>query len=523
MPQVLEFKLPDLGEGLTEAEIVRWLVEVGDVVAIDQPVVEVETAKAMVEVPCPYGGVVTARFGEEGMELPVGSPLLTVAVGSEGGLGSAGLVGSGAGEGAGAGTGAVVSAVGSGAGSGGAGSGSGAQARDGAGEVESSGNVLVGYGTGAPAARRRRVRPEAVAAHAAAHVTATAAAAAAASVPDAAKGPVAVVSPLVRKLARQHDLDLRQLAGSGPDGLIMRADVESAIRALAEGAAAPSPDAVSVSVSAPVPVPVSESGSVPEHGQGPLSVSTSLPPVRPSTARRATGPAVERIPLRGVRGAVADKLARSRREIPDATCWVDADATELMAARSAMNSAGGTVAGPKVSVLALLARICTAALARFPELNATVDPEAREIVRLPEVHLGFAAQTERGLVVPVVRDAQARNAESIAAEIARLTEAARTGRLTPAELTGGTFTLNNYGVFGVDGSTPIINHPEAAMLGVGRIVPKPWVHEGELAVRQVVQLSLTFDHRVCDGGTAGGFLRYVADCVEQPAVLLRTL
>jgi pyruvate dehydrogenase E2 component (dihydrolipoamide acetyltransferase) len=176
-----------------------------------------------------------------------------------------------------------------------------------------------------------------------------------------------------------------------------------------------------------------------------------------------------------------------------------------------------------VSVLALLARICTAALARFPELNATVDQEAREIVRLPEVHLGFAAQTERGLVVPVVRDAQARNAESIGAEIARLTEAARTGRLTPAELTGGTFTLNNYGVFGVDGSTPIINHPEAAMLGVGRIVPKPWVHEGELAVRQVVQLSLTFDHRVCDGGTAGGFLRYVADCVEQPAVLLRTL
>jgi pyruvate dehydrogenase E2 component (dihydrolipoamide acetyltransferase) len=332
-----------------------------------------------------------------------------------------------------------------------------------------------------------------MAAPAAAHVTATASAA----VPDAAQGPVAVVSPLVRKLARQHGLDLRQLAGSGPDGLILRADVESAIRALAAGAEAPTP--------ASVPEPVSE--------------PTSQPPV----AQKAASPAVERIPLRGVRGAVADKLARSRREIPDATCWVDADATELLAARSAMNSATGPAAGPKVSVIALLARICTAALARFPELNSTVNLEAREIVRLPEVHLGFAAQTERGLVVPVVRDAQARNAESIGAEIARLTEVARTGRLTPAELTGGTFTLNNYGVFGVDGSTPIINHPEAAMLGVGRIVPKPWVHEGELAVRQVVQLSLTFDHRVCDGGTAGGFLRYVADCVEQPAVLLRTL
>lgn len=498
MPQVLEFKLPDLGEGLTEAEIVRWLVEVGDVVAIDQPVVEVETAKAMVEVPCPYGGVVTARFGEEGSELPVGAPLLTVAVGS----------GGGADEAAGSGSGGVGS---------------------GAGEVESSGNVLVGYGTGAPVARRRRVRPTALTAAAparvpvaavpdpasgpavapvqapapapapaAAPVSAAPAASAPVSVPgaapDAVLGPVAVVSPLVRKLARQHGVDLRQLVGSGPDGLILRADVESAIRALEEGAGVASLTAV------PRPEAVTESASG-------------------AVARQSA----HRIPLRGVRGAVADKLARSRREIPDATCWVDADATELMAARAAMNSTGGPAAGPKVSVLALLARICTAALARFPELNSTVDLEAREIVRLPEVHLGFAAQTERGLVVPVVRDAQARNAESIGAEIARLTEAARAGRLTPAELTGGTFTLNNYGVFGVDGSTPIINHPEAAMLGVGRIVPKPWVHQGELAVRQVVQLSLTFDHRVCDGGTAGGFLRYIADCVEQPAVLLRTL
>ncbi|WP_406322035.1 dihydrolipoamide acetyltransferase family protein [Streptomyces sp. NBC_01637] len=462
MPQVLEFKLPDLGEGLTEAEIVRWLVEVGDVVAIDQPVVEVETAKAMVEVPCPYAGVVTARFGDEGTELPVGAPLLTVAVGSTEGDLSGDLSGKGA---AGA---------------------------------ESSGNVLVGYGTGAPAARRRRVRPEAIAAAAEPGPVPVMAPAPAqgpvpAPVPDEASGPVAVVSPLVRRLARQHDLDLRQLTGSGRDGLILRSDVESAIRAAANGTA----------VAPPAPVRVSPSAS------GPAPVSASA--------------AGERIPLRGVPGAVADKLARSRREIPDATCWVDADATELMAARAAMNGAGGPTAGPKVSVLSLLARICTAALARFPELNSTVDLEAREIVRLPAVHLGFAAQTERGLVVPVVRDAQSRNAESIGAEIGRLTEAARTGTLTPADLTGGTFTLNNYGVFGVDGSTPIINHPEAAMLGVGRIVPKPWVHRGELAVRQVVQLSLTFDHRVCDGGTAGGFLRYVADCVEQPALLLRTL
>jgi pyruvate dehydrogenase E2 component (dihydrolipoamide acetyltransferase) len=282
-------------------------------------------------------------------------------------------------------------------------------------------------------------------------------------------GPVAVISPLVRRVAREHGVDLRSLTGSGPDGLILRADVERAI----------APPAV-------VAEPVSD-GS--------------------------------RIPLRGVRGAVAEKLSRSRREIPDATCWVDADATELLAARAAMN-AGATA---KVSLPALLARICTAALARYPELNSTVDVERNEVVRLAGVHLGFAAQTERGLVVPVVRDAQARTVEGLAEEMARLTEAARAGKLTPGELTGGTFTLNNYGVFGVDGSTPIINHPEAAMLGVGRIAPKPWVWQGELAVRQVVQLSLTFDHRVCDGGTAGGFLRFVADCVERPAVLLRSV
>ncbi|MFD3352275.1 dihydrolipoamide acetyltransferase family protein [Streptomyces fradiae] len=458
MARVLEFKLPDLGEGLTEAEIVRWLVSVGDVVAIDQPVVEVETAKAMVEVPCPYGGVVTARFGEEGEELPVGAPLLTVAVGAE--------------EEAPAATGGAGTAAGPAAG------GSPEPADEG------SGNVLVGYGTSTSTARRRRVRPAAPSAPVAPRAAATAAPAGqapGAQAPAApVEGPVPVISPLVRKLARERGIDLRQVRGSGPDGLILRVDVEHASTAQAPEETAP---------------------------------ARAVPAAAPA------GAAVERVPLRGVRGAVADKLTRSRREIPDATCWVDADATELMAARAAMNAAGG----PKISVLALFARICTAALARHPELNSRVDLEAREIVRLPEVHLGFAAQTDRGLVVPVVRDAHGRSAEDLTAEFARLTEVARAGALTPADLTGGTFTLNNYGVFGVDGSTPIINHPEAAMLGVGRIIPKPWVHGGELAVRQVVQLSLTFDHRVCDGGTAGGFLRYVADCVEQPAVLLRTL
>ncbi|MFF3943351.1 dihydrolipoamide acetyltransferase family protein [Streptomyces sp. NPDC001902] len=444
MAVVREFALPDLGEGLTEAEIVRWLVQVGDVVAIDQPVVEVETAKAVVEVPCPYGGVVTARFGEEGQTLDVGRPLLTVAVGSP--------------DRHAAGAPAPAAPAASADGDSG------------------SGNVLVGYGTSGPAARRRRVRPAPAAAPVPVPVPVPVAAVAA---PVRHEGPVAVISPLVRRRAREHGLDLRALTGSGPDGLILRSDVE---RAITTGSAAP--------------------------------VTVAAPAAPAAAAAEGT-----RIPLRGIRGAVAEKLGRSRREIPDATCWVDADATELLAARAAMNAAGG----PKVSVLALFARICAAALARYPELNSTVDTERGEIVVLPEVHIGFAAQTDRGLVVPVVRDAHRRSTEELSAEIGRLTEAARSGGLTPAQLTGGTFTLNNYGVFGVDGSTPIINHPEAAMLGVGRITPKPWVHQGELAVRQVVQLSFTFDHRVCDGGTAGGFLRFVADCVEQPAVLLRAV
>ncbi|MFF1793389.1 dihydrolipoamide acetyltransferase family protein [Kitasatospora sp. NPDC058263] len=450
MPVVREFTLPDLGEGLTGAEVVRWMVEVGEVIAVDQPVVEVETAKAVVEVPCPYGGVVTARYGEPGEEVAVGAPLVTVAVSPAAGAPSPSA------------------------------------------EVE---RPLVGYGVAEPdkGGRRRRVGAPATA-------PAPVPAAAPAAAPTAVAAPVAVVapaappavavavapvvvpviSPLVRRSAREHGIDLAALTGSGPDGLIMRADVERAIAALAPGGA-------------PAAVPVSNGASAPAGA--------------------------EVVPLRGLRRAVAEKLTRSHREIPAATCWVDADATELMVLRRQLNA----TAGPKVSVLALLARICTVALARFPELNSSVTEDGSGILRHSAVHLGFAAQGERGLVVPVVRDAQRLSTEQLGAELARLTESARTGALTPAELTGGTFTLNNYGVFGVDGSTPILNHPEAAMLGVGRIVAKPWVHQGELAVREVTQLSFTFDHRVCDGGTAGGFLRFVADCVEQPGMLLRQL
>ncbi|KQW05239.1 dihydrolipoamide acetyltransferase family protein [Streptomyces sp. Root369] len=423
------FRLPDLGEGLTDAEIVEWKVAVGDTVTIDQVVVEVETAKAAVEVPVPYAGTVLRLHAEAGTPLGVGEPLITVGAAAPA---------------------APVPAVPD-----------TAAERYREEEQAGSGNVLIGYGTGHEPAPRRRRRRTAAAPQAPAPAPVT-----------QAHAP-RIISPLVRRLARDHGIDLAELAPSGPAGVVLRRDVEQAVARQAPAS------------TEPAPAPASD---------GPV-----------------------RIPLRGIRKAVADKLTRSRTEIPDATTWVDVDATGLLQAKRALEAAEP---GRRIGLLALFARICVAGLRRYPELNSTVDTERREIVRFDEVHLGFAAQTDRGLVVPVVRDAHRLTTVQLAAELARLTELARTGSLPPDRLTGGTFTLNNYGVFGVDGSTPIINHPEAALLGVGRIVDKPWVVDGELTVRKVTQLSFSFDHRVCDGGTAGGFLRFVADCVERPAVLL---
>ena len=224
---------------------------------------------------------------------------------------------------------------------------------------------------------------------------------------------------------------------------------------------------------------------------------------------------VRRIPLRGARRAAADKLSRSRREIPEATVWVDVDATDLVETRRALNTAD-----PKrpVSLLALLARFTILGLRRYPELNARIERD--EIIVPERVNLGFAAQTDHGLVVPVVPDAHRLTTRDLSARLTERTTAARERRLAPADLTGGTFTVNNYGVFGVDGSAAIINHPEVAILGMGRVIDRPWVVAGQLTVRKVTELTLAFDHRACDGGTAGGFLRYVADCIESPTTAL---
>jgi pyruvate dehydrogenase E2 component (dihydrolipoamide acetyltransferase) len=468
-----DFLLPDLGEGLDDAEVIAWRVKPGDRVTVDQVIAEVETAKAVVEVPVPYAGVVSALHVEPGSTVSVGQPLITVTADAP----AAGFREPG-----------VVTAE--------------------AGGEEASGSVLIGYGTTAAPTRSRRGRRRGAASAAPAGAPPARPAGPPAPVTEAAPaapvpaGPtahapattsrVAVISPVVRKEAREAGLDLASLAGTGPDGMVSREDVR---RAIAEGTAR----------LRQLAAPVADTAASTGASTGASGTATALPGER-------------RIPLRGARRAAADKLSRSRREIPEATVWVDVDATALVEARRALNAADP--ARP-VSLLALLARFAVLGLRRYPELNARIEQE--EIVIPEGVNLGFAAQTDHGLVVPVVPDAHRLITRDLSARLAERTAAARERRLAPADLAGGTFTVNNYGVFGVDGSAAIINHPEVAILGMGRVIDRPWVVDGGLAVRKVTELTLAFDHRACDGGTAGGFLRYVADCIESPTIALGDL
>ncbi|MGO4473836.1 dihydrolipoamide acetyltransferase family protein [Arthrobacter sp. M-10] len=469
------FLLPDLGEGLTEAELVNWLVAVGDEIRVDQPIAEVETAKSMVEVPSPYAGIVAVLHGEAGQTLDVGKPLISVAP-----------VGASVAEDPQATEEEVSEAPAPAA----------AAETYRTEEKAGSGNVLIGYGTSG-GGEARRTRPRKVSAGSAVAVT---------SEPDFAELSLsrtripgklsAVISPLVRKMARDHGVSLDAVPGSGESGLILRRDIEAAIGGATREAA-------------PVEVPAV---------------------VQPSTGAQdaRTGLTVaSRTPVRGIRKAVAANMTRSRSEIPEATVWVDVDATALLEMRGELKKRDPHGAP---GLLAFIARFVTAGLKKFPELNTRIvtaedaaGGEMQEIIAFDGINLGFAAQTDRGLVVPSVRNAHLLSARELDAEIRRLTAVARDGKATPTELASGTFTLNNYGVFGVDGSAAIINYPEVAMLGVGRIFDRPWVVDGELAVRKVTELTLAFDHRVCDGETAAGFLRYVADAIENPGTVLADL
>jgi 2-oxoisovalerate dehydrogenase E2 component (dihydrolipoyl transacylase) len=440
------FRLPDLGEGLTEAEIVQWLVAEGDTVAVDQSIAEVETAKSVVEVPSPYAGRVATLHAAAGTTLAVGEPLITVETVVPAPTTAPALASASAAE----------------------------TYREE--EQAGSGNVLIGYGTSGVSSTARRRRPRArttVPAHPS---------------PGPRRVPT-VISPLVRNLARNNGIDLRTVEGTGRGGMIVRADVE---RLLA----------------APVPAeaPVTTVVGAPTTGAG--------APARDVVQAPATV-GERRTPLSGFRKAVAATLSRSRAEIPEATVWVDVDATELWRLRE--SNPGGP------GLLAYIARFVVAGLREYPVLNARFDAERQEIVEYDRINLGVAVQGDRGLVVPAVIGAESMNTTRLGEEIRRLTAAAREGKATPQELAAGTFTLNNYGSFGVDGSAAIINHPQVAILGFGRIMDRPWVVDGQLCVRKITQMSFVFDHRVCDGGVAAGFMRGVADAIENPASAIARL
>ena len=467
-----EFLLPDLGEGLTEAEIVAWLVAPGDTIVIDQAVVEVESAKSIVELPSPYGGVVASLFGEPGQIIHAGQVLLTVAD---------------------AATAMDVPDVPD----------VPVATATAATPSEHSGAVLVGYGTTESTRPARTVAAgrfgrtgtpsdtRVFPADAAALPAPTLPVAAAQTTPTASvmtgvlhparRSPV--VSPIVRRLARDNGFDASMLAGTGQNNLVLRTDVDDHIRDL-----------------------------------------TARPtPARATPARNAAQPADVsadiRIPITGLRKAVSARLTTSRQEIPEATIWLDVDATALFTARDQLL----TATGERFSVTALIARFVVAGLRQFPLLNSSVDTASQEILQHGAVNLGIAAQTSRGLMVPVIHDAHAMTTRQLRDSLAELVAHSPDGTFPPSALTGGTFTLNNFGSLGVDGSAAIINHPEAAILGIGRMIERAWVVDHALTVRTVVELSMVFDHRVCDGKTAAGFLTYVARCIENPVSLLADL
>jgi 2-oxoisovalerate dehydrogenase E2 component (dihydrolipoyl transacylase) len=421
------FRLPDLGEGLTEAALIRWLVAPGDTVRVDQPIAEVETAKSVVELPSPFAGTVAALHGTEGDTLAVGAPLLEVTDAA----------------------GAVAADVEK-----------EAYRQE---ERAGSGNVLIGYGTSGHSGGTRRRKP----------VRATVAASAVSTSTTNRTGPVAVRSPIVRRLARDEGLDLHSIPATGADGAVTRGDV---LRALSVRQPATS---------------------------GELIAGLAV-------ARRES--------LGMLRKAVGAKLSRSRAEIPEATVWVDVDATDLWTLRAAM-----AVDGRSPSFTAILAKYVLLALAAYPALGGRLSDDGTELIEFAGVNLGVATDTPRGLMVPVVRNAHELTIAELDAELRRVAESARGGTATPEQLAGSTFTLNNYGSLGVDGSAAIINHPEVAILGVGRMLERPWVVGGEIVPRRIVQLSLVFDHRVCDGGYAAGFLRTIVDAIEHPAQLYSRL
>lgn len=451
-----EFLLPDLGEGLTEAEIVQWLVAEGDTVTLNQTLAEVETAKAIVELPSPHAGVIASLHAAAGDVVAVGAPLVGFEI-----------------EGAEPTT-PVPSATA---------------------VEEGSGPNLVGYGA-APSSGRPRRRARRAAAGTTAVVAADADVRVAAphdaidvqpSLPVRGERPRS--TPPVRAYAKGLGVDLALVAAELGDRVITRSDVDAYRERLAQRAAG--------IAAAP----------------GPATAAQTSEPVRRRT--EAGERATTRIPIRGVRKHTAEAMVQSAFTAPHVTTFhtVDVTATSELIASLRATAAPDS---PRVGVLTVVAKAVCLALAHFPGLNARWDGEAGEIVQQHFVDLGIAAATDRGLIVPVIRDAERLTLGELAAAVAELTRTARSGKTPPADLLGGTFSLTNIGVFGIDAGTPILPPGQTGILALGAVRRMPWEHRGEIALRDVMTLSLSFDHRIVDGAEGAQFLKAVADVLQEP-------
>jgi pyruvate dehydrogenase E2 component (dihydrolipoamide acetyltransferase) len=457
-----EFLLPDLGEGLTEAEIVQWLVSEGDTVALNQTLAEVETAKAVVELPSPHAGVITALHAAAGDVVPVGAPLVGFEIeGAEPTPAPA----------------APAQAV-----------------------EEGSGPNLVGYGA-APSAGRPQRRARRAAAGTTTAV-ATDAEVRVAAPHDAievhpappVRGERPRSTPPVRAYAKGRGVDLALVAAELGDRVITRADVDAYRERIAQRAGGTTSESAAVA-SAPAPA----------------SASTVPARIRPSAGERAT----TRVPIRGVRKHTAEAMVQSAFTAPHVTTFHTVDVTATSELIASLRKTAAPDA-PRIGVLTVVAKAVCLALGHFPGLNSRWDGEAGEIVQQHFVDLGIAAATDRGLIVPIIRDADRMTLGELAAAIAELTRTARSGKTPPADLAGGTFSLTNIGVFGIDAGTPILPPGQTGILALGAVRRMPWEHDGGIALRDVMTLSLSFDHRIVDGAEGAQFLKAVADVLEEP-------
>ncbi|WP_329615216.1 2-oxo acid dehydrogenase subunit E2 [Streptomyces brevispora] len=472
-----EFKMPDVGEGLTEAEILKWFVQPGDTVTDGQVVCEVETAKAAVELPIPFDGVVhELRFGE-GTTVDVGQVIIAVDVAPGGGDVAAAS--------------APASAP--------------APAAEPEAEAPKGRTpVLVGYGV-AESSTKRRARKGTEAAPAAASVAIqgemnghgtsavpAAPAVTAVSAVSAVSGTRPLAKPPVRKLAKDLGIDLATVSPTGAGGVITREDVHAA----ATPAPVPAPAPVRAEVPAPTPAPA------------------QAPAVVASAGARET-----RIPVKGVRKAIAQAMVGSAFTAPHVTEFVTVDVTRTMKLVAELKE-DKEMAGVRVNPLLIIAKALLVAIKRHPEVNAAWDEANQEIVQKHYVNLGIAAATPRGLIVPNIKDAHEQTLPQLAASLGELVSTAREGKTSPAAMAGGTVTITNVGVFGVDTGTPILNPGESAILAVGAIKLQPWVHKGKVKPRQVTTLALSFDHRLVDGELGSKVLADVAAILEQPKRLI---